>query len=65
MKFCLICGEEIDTRDGENTCESCQREERNKARRPRARENRKARESALRDSGLVKVRGVMGGVYWE
>lgn len=61
MKFCQICGVEIDTPDGINLCPACQK----KASRQRAKENRKARESALRSLGLVKVRGAMGGVYWE
>lgn len=26
---------------------------------------RQARDSAMRDCGLVKVRGAMGGAYWE
>jgi hypothetical protein len=33
--------------------------------RKRARDNRRARESAMRDCGLVKVRGNLGGTYWE
>lgn len=35
------------------------------ARRKRARRARKEREQALRDLGLVKVRGNLGGTYWE
>ncbi|MFA5424817.1 MAG: hypothetical protein WC374_13265 [Phycisphaerae bacterium] len=31
----------------------------------RARANRKAREAAYRDCGMVKVRGALGGTYWE
>lgn len=31
----------------------------------KARERRKAREQAMRDCGLVKVRGALGGIYWE
>ena len=31
----------------------------------RARETRKAREDAYRSCGLVKVRGALGGTYWE
>lgn len=30
-----------------------------------ARENRKAREQAYRSCGLVKVKGTLGGTYWE
>lgn len=40
-------------------------EEKRKARAQRARENRKAREQVMRDCGLVKVRGALGGTYWE
>jgi hypothetical protein len=65
MKVCQVCGNEFDGRDGENTCHSCEREEGNKAKRARANANRRARESVLRDCGLVKVRGAMGGTYWE
>jgi len=31
----------------------------------KARAKRKEREQALRDLGLVKVRGKLGGTYWE
>lgn len=51
------------------TCEEC-RDASCKAckafiRRQRARENRKAKEAAMKSLGLVKVRGALGGVYWE
>lgn len=65
MKVCEVCGIEISGRDGENTCPDCDREARSKARRARARANRKAREYALESCGLVKVRGALGGTYWE
>ena len=65
MKVCNVCGNEFYGVDGENTCATCEREARNKARRARANSNRKARESVLRDMGLVKVRGALGGTYWE
>jgi len=29
------------------------------------RERRRDREQALKDLGLVKVRGALGGTYWE
>ena len=35
--------------------------QRNKA----ARENRQSREQVMRDCGLVKVKGALGGTYWE
>lgn len=70
MKFCNKCGDEIDTRDGDNRCAECEAiDSEKKAKRAklnaRARANRKARESVMQDLGLVKVRGAMGGVYWE
>lgn len=70
MKFCDTCGEEIYTKDGENTCTKCEdAAEFSKAKKAAARKKansaRKARESALRSLGLTKVRGSMGGVYWE
>lgn len=36
-----------------------------KVRRARARANRKAKDQILRDMGMVKVRGNLGGTYWE
>lgn len=65
MKFCSICGTEISIRDGENHCADCDEMEISKARRANARKARREREQALRDLGLVKVRGVLGGTYWE
>ncbi len=65
MKVCETCGEEIGTKDGESQCAGCEQNERNKAKRARANVNRRARESVLRSCGLVKVRGALGGTYWE
>ena len=64
MKFCKTCGVEICIPDGENYCASCQ-EARGQAKRARAKRARQERESVLRDLGLVKVRGALGGTYWE
>ena len=64
MKFCKTCGCEIDTRDGDNRCLECE-EITSKKRLASARRARKLREQALRDLGLVKVRGALGGTYWE
>jgi hypothetical protein len=65
MKVCNVCGSEHDGRDGDNTCAACERDAHSKARRARVKANRKAREYALESCGLVKVRGALGGVYWE
>lgn len=35
------------------------------ARRKRINSNRRARNDAMRSLGLVRVRGALGGVYWE
>ena len=46
-------------RDGScNTCKAFKK-------RQRANANRKARDAAMRSLGLVKVRGALGGTYWE
>lgn len=67
MKFCDVCGEEIFTKDGDNTCRKCEdaQDSKSKNKLARAKVNQKAREAALRACGLVKVRGALGGVYWE
>jgi hypothetical protein len=70
MKVCEICGNEIGTRDGDNTCRGCEdaesvRSQAASAKRARAAANRRARDAAMRSCGLVKVRGAMGGTYWE
>jgi len=62
MKVCETCGEEIATRDGENQCEECERKARVSKRRKAARQERDA---VMRSLGLVKVKGAMGGIYWE
>ena len=60
MKFCRKCGEELSTRDGINTCpKGCKLTKSNAA------AQRKARHQAMLDCGLVRVRGAMGGVYYE
>jgi len=40
-------------------------EDRKRISRIRANNNRKAKDQAMRDCGLVKVRGALGGIYWE
>ena len=62
MKSCEKCGVEISTKDGENRCQECEEGRKLTAKRKAA---RKDREDALRSCGLVKVRGALGGVYWE
>jgi hypothetical protein len=61
MKVCITCGKEISTRDGDNYCgiAGC------KSPPKKRKSNRKAMDDAMRSMGLVKVRGAMGGTYWE
>ncbi len=69
MKVCERCGDEIATRDGENLCAACEEsEERNvhgAGRLQKARARRRERDDTMRSLGLTKVRGAMGGTYWE
>ena len=61
MKFCEKCGEEIATKDGDNRCRTCE-----DGKPKRGAKKRKATyESVLKNCGLTKVRGALGGVYWE
>lgn len=64
MKVCEKCGEEIGTKDGENRCEPCE-EAVSRAKRAKASANRRARAEAMRSLGMVRVRGALGGTYWE
>lgn len=67
MKVCENCGIEIYTKDGENLCETCDAAEESKAKlkKQRAKSQRQMRDQVMRDCGLTKVRGAMGGTYWE
>jgi len=51
------------------TCEECRDQSCSKCkafkRRHRARENRKAKEEAMKSLGLKRVRGALGGTHWE
>lgn len=68
MKVCSICSEEICTPDGENRCVTCEEvvaQQENLEAKARARKKRRERDDVMRSLGLVKVRGSMGGTYWE
>lgn len=67
MKFCNCCGTEIFTRDGENTCRTCEdaQDAKQKCKLAKAKMARNLRESLLADCGLVKVRGALGDTYDE
>ena len=63
MKVCDICREEIYTKDGVNRCTKCMRASQGKKK--LLRRNASVRDQVMKDLGLVKVRGAMGGVYFE
>lgn len=67
MKVCSLCGDEISTRDGENRCAACEKAiaDADFAKARKRKEQRKDRDDVLRSLGLKKVRGAMGGTYWE
>jgi len=58
---CIRCGNAFVSSRSHDLCPDCRKRESRK----RAYLRRKERESILRDCGLVKVRGALGGVYWE
>ena len=62
-KTCVVC-KGLHYRTGKRTCGSvaCMSKNLANAKRRRARRDR---ESCLRDLGLVKVKGALGGTYWE
>jgi hypothetical protein len=60
MKVCETCGDEIATKDGDNKCGTCD----NKPK-PKAKRDRSAMHRAMTSLGLVRVRGALGGVYYE
>lgn len=61
MKVCADCGKEIGTRDGVNRCNDCAKS----SKKATAKARRKEREDIMRSMGLVKVKGALGGTYWE
>jgi len=62
MKVCERCGDEISGGDGENRCGECEEKSRkSKA----ATQRRKERDSIMSSLGLTKVKGALGGTYWE
>lgn len=63
MKVCETCMNELfDVRDGNNRCESCKKK-------PAAKKKVKNRRSEMDDlmasCGMTRVRGAMGGTYYE
>lgn len=46
-------------------CDWCQLVRADEAKRKARNARRRERDQAMRDLGLVRVRGALGGVYWE
>ena len=65
MKVCEKCGIEIYARDGENRCKACEHAAADGKRRKRAAALRKERHQIMTDLGLVRVKGMLGGTYYE
>lgn len=65
MKACEKCGEEIWTYDGDGLCNACDKAAANGKTRKGARAQKRMMESVMQDCGLVKVKGALGGTYWE
>ena len=64
MKVCENCGIEIGTRDGDNLCVECD-EKVAMGKRLRRNGLARARHQAMLDCGLVRVKGALGGIYYE
>lgn len=66
MKVCELCGDEIFTRDGENRCQACDTDDHPKPKeKRRRRSNRRAMDELMADLGMVRVKGALGGTYYE
>lgn len=65
MKVCENCGREISTKDGENKCSQCTELEGASIKRVSRKRAKKERENCYKSLGLVKVKGSLGGTYWE
>lgn len=64
MKVCSKCGVEIDGLDGDNYCQDCDSDTPPKEKKTK-KLSRAMHKEAMRDLGLVKVRGKLSGCYWE
>ena len=65
MKICEKCGIEIGTKDGENRCEPCDVLAFSLRMKKLRAKQRRERADIMQSLGLVKVRGALGGTYWE
>ena len=71
MKVCEICESPIDGhRDGDNRCDklSCQNApdvEHEETPKPKRKRRKSATQEVMESLGLTRVRGALGGVYYE
>ena len=65
MKVCEKCCDEIATPDGDNLCPTCDADRLSKAERAERNRLRRERDQVYRDCGMTKVRGALGGTYYE
>lgn len=65
MKVCEKCHTEIDTKEGENACPQCDGQERRVSKPRKKRTSRKDMDSLMASLGMKRVRGALGGTYYE
>ena len=62
MKVCEVCFEELfDVRDGNNRCQKCKKA----ASKKKTAERRKEMDDLMASCGMSRVRGALGGTYYE
>lgn len=65
MKVCAECAVEISTPDGDNLCRECHEDAPISQKRKARKDRKRAIEDTLIGLGLVRVKGALGGTYWE
>lgn len=65
MKVCNQCGDEIYTKEGVNTCKNCMKPCKNKTEADKRRSRRRELDAAMASVGMTRVKGALGGVYYE
>lgn len=66
MKVCNKCCVEIDGLDGDNYCPDCDSDTPPRPKKKKTKTlSRSIREEIMRDHGMVKVRGALGGTYFK
>ena len=66
MKVCEKCETEIFTGDGDNKCPACERAAgENKKKKEKKKFDVAAKRALMTSLGLTRVRGALGGIYYE